>query len=117
MSNLNPDLLKSQALVSTANISEGFQFVKDVDDIAILRQPTIHVHGRADEGLHLHRRLYNEYCEEGSKMLVEWEGAHRIPIKSNTVERVVGAIYEVAENNGVKVTWTVNWQSSWTFEN
>ncbi|KAF1975687.1 hypothetical protein BU23DRAFT_552198 [Bimuria novae-zelandiae CBS 107.79] len=115
MTNLNPDLLTSQALVSAADISEGFQFVKDVDDIAILRLPTIHVHGMADAGLHLHRRLYKEYCEPGSTILVEWEGAHRIPIKSDTVERVVGAIYEMAEHNGVRVTWTVDWRSSWTF--
>lgn len=114
MTNLNPELLTSQALVSAADISEGFQFVNDVEDIAILRQPTIHVHGMADAGLHLHRRLYKEYCEEGSTTLVEWEGAHRIPIKSDTVQRVVGAIYEVAENQGVDVTWTVDRRSSWT---
>lgn len=115
MTNLNPDLITSKALVSAADISESFQFVQDVDDIAKLRLPTIHVHGMADDGLHLHRRLYKEYCEQGSTTLVEWEGAHRIPIKSNTVERVVGAIYEVAENNGVGVNWTVNKRDSWTF--
>jgi len=114
MSNLNPAILKSPALVSCGNISEGFQFVKDVDDGSILRQPTVHVHGLADEGLHLHQKLLNEYCEEGTTTLVEWEGAHRIPIKSDTVERVVGAIYETAENNGVGVTWTVEWKPSWT---
>ena len=114
MTNLNPELLTSQALVSAADISEGFQFVSDVEDIAILRQPTIHVHGMADAGLHLHRRLYKEYCEQGSTTLVEWEGAHRIPIKSDTVQRVVGAIYEVAESQRVDVTWTVDRRSSWT---
>ncbi|KAL5412333.1 hypothetical protein PMIN04_009890 [Paraphaeosphaeria minitans] len=114
MSNLNPSLIKSQALVSAADLSEGFQFVKEVDDAAILRQPTIHVHGMADAGLHLHRRLYKEYCEQGSTMLIEWEGAHRIPIKSDTVERVVGAIYDIAEQNEVEVTWTVDRRSSWT---
>jgi hypothetical protein len=116
LTNLNPDLLTSQALVSAANISEGFQFVNDVDDIAILKKPTIHVHGMADPGLHLHRRLYKEYCEKGSTILIEWEGAHRIPIKSNTVERVIGAMYEVAEKSGIKgVTWTVDRRTSWTF--
>lgn len=114
MSNLNPSLLKSQALVSAADLSEGFEFVKEVDDAAILRQPTIHVHGMADAGLHLHRRLYKDYCEHGSTLLVEWEGAHRIPIKSETVERVVGAIYEVAEQNEIAVNWTVDRRTSWT---
>ncbi|KAF1959228.1 citrinin biosynthesis oxidoreductase-like protein CtnB [Byssothecium circinans] len=107
LSNLNPELMKSQALVSAANISEGFQFVKKVDDGCVLRLPTIHLHGMADAGLHLHRKLYHEYCEEGSKTLVEWEGAHRIPIKSKDVEPIVGAIYDVAEKTGVKVTQTV----------
>lgn len=107
LGNMNPKLQKSQALVSAANISEGFQFVKEVDAEAILRKPTIHLHGMADPGLHLHRRLYDEYCEEGSKTLLEWDGAHRIPIKSKDVEPVVAAVYDIAEQNGVKVTRTV----------
>jgi hypothetical protein len=113
--NLNPGLMTSQALVSTANIAEGFEFVGSVDDDSMLKQPTIHVLGMADPGLHLHRRLYEEYCEEGTKILVEWEGAHRVPIKSDTVDRVVGAIYEVSEDKGVDITWTVDRRSSWTY--
>ncbi|KAF2636194.1 hypothetical protein P280DRAFT_473327 [Massarina eburnea CBS 473.64] len=107
LSNLNPDLIKSQALVSTANISEGFQFVKEVDAGCILRKQTIHLHGMADPGLHLHQKLLNEYCEDGSKTLLEWDGAHRIPIKSKDVEPLVGIIYDVAEKTGIKVTRTV----------
>ena len=107
LSNLNPDLLRSEALVSAANISEGFQFCKDVDGEATLRCPTLHVHGMADPGLHLHRKLLDEYCEEGTATLVEWEGAHRIPLKSMDVDRVVGAIYDLAEGTGVKVLRTV----------
>lgn len=107
LSNLNPKVLKSRALVSAADISEGFQFCDEVDDEAILRRKTVHVHGMADAGLHLHRRLLNEYCEKGSAALVEWEGAHRIPLMSKDVDRVVEAIYDVAEATGVKVTRTV----------
>jgi predicted esterase len=107
LSNMNPEVLTSEALVSTAEISEGFQFVKEVDEQAVLRKPTIHLHGTADPGLHLHRKLLKEYCEEGSKTLLEWDGAHRIPIKSKDVEPVVGAIYDVAEATGVRVTRTV----------
>ena len=29
----------------------------------VLRLPTIHVHGQQDQGLDLHRRLRDEYCE------------------------------------------------------
>jgi pimeloyl-ACP methyl ester carboxylesterase len=107
LSNLNPAIMKSQALVSAGNISEGFQFCKEVDDEAILHKPTLHVHGMADAGLHLHRKLLHEYCEEATTILVEWEGAHRIPIKSKDVDRVVDAIYDLAESTGVTVTRTV----------
>lgn len=98
-----PELLSSKALVSAADISEGFGFVDKVDDEAVLKTPTVHVHGLADEGLHLHRRLLEQYCEPGTTTLVEWDGNHRIPIKSKDVERVVTAIWDVAERTGVDV--------------
>jgi hypothetical protein len=107
LSNLNPEVLTSDALVSTANISEDFQFGKEVDKDARLRKATIHVHGMADAGLHLHRKLLDEYCEKGSTRLVEWDGAHRIPIKSKDVEPIMVALYDVAEEAGVQVTRTV----------
>ncbi|KAF2874745.1 serine hydrolase FSH [Massariosphaeria phaeospora] len=107
LSNLNPELQKSQALVSAGEISEGFQFCKEVDAEAILKKPTLHVHGTADPGLHLHRRMLNEYCEKETTTLVEWDGAHRVPIKSKDVNPVVAAIYDIAEQTGLKVTRTV----------
>jgi predicted esterase len=107
LSNLNPAIMKSRALVSTADISEGFQFCEAVDDEVILRKSTLHVHGTADPGLHLHQRLLNEYCEDGTTTLVEWGGAHRIPIKAMDVTRVVDAIYDLAEGTGVSVLRTV----------
>jgi hypothetical protein len=105
--NLNPEVQTSRALVSAANISEGFQFVLKVDEEAKLRKPTVHVHGMADPGLHLHRKMLDEYCVNGTWKLVEWEGAHRIPIKSKDVERVMRELYDVAEKTGVKVLRTV----------
>ncbi|ORY09419.1 serine hydrolase FSH [Clohesyomyces aquaticus] len=107
LSNLNPAVMKSSALVSAKDISEGFQFCSEVDDEAKLREKTIHVHGMADPGLHLHRKLLDDYCEEGTTTLVEWEGAHRIPLKSKDVNKVMEAIYDVAEKMDVKVTRTV----------
>ncbi|KAF2789928.1 hypothetical protein K505DRAFT_327915 [Melanomma pulvis-pyrius CBS 109.77] len=107
LSNLNPEVQRSKALVGAADLSERFQFCEAVDDEAILRKETVHVHGMADPGLDLHRKLLNEYCKEGSTTLVEWEGAHRIPIKSAEVNRVIEAVYDVAEKTGVKVTRTV----------
>jgi predicted esterase len=104
--NLNPEIMKSRALVGAAELSDGFQFSK-VDEDAIIDTPTLHVHGRADPGIHLHQKLLHDYCKEGTKMLVEWDGAHRIPIKSSDVDRVVDAIYDVAERTGVAVLRTV----------
>jgi predicted esterase len=106
LSNLNPLIISSEALVSAGGLSEGFQFCKEVDDGAILRKPTLHVHGTADPGLHLHRKLLDDYCERGSATLVEWDGAHRIAIKTKDVNRIVDAIYDIAERTGVAVTRT-----------
>lgn len=107
LSNLNPEVLKSEALVGAGNISEGFQFCKEVDKDVVLKKPTIHVHGMADPGLHLHRKLLDEYCEKRTTRLIEWEGTHRIAIKSKDVEPIVNAVYDVAEESGIKVTRTV----------
>jgi hypothetical protein len=93
--------------VGAGDLSEGFQFCKEVEDDTLLRMPTLHVHGMADEGLHLHRKLLHEYCSQDSTVLVEWEGAHRIPLKSKDVDRVIGAIYDMAEQTGLRVRRTV----------
>ena len=107
LSNLNPEILSDPALVGAGELSEGFPFCKEMDEAALLRMPTLHVHGMADTGLHLHRKLLREYCSQDSTSLVEWEGTHRIPLKSKDIDRVVGAIYDIAEKNGVNVTRTV----------
>jgi hypothetical protein len=107
LSNLNPTIMQSQALVDAGSISEGFEFCKQVDDEAILRKPTLHVHGTADPGLHLHQKLLHDYCEHGTATLVEWEGAHRIAIKTKHVDRIVDAVYDLAESTGVAVLRTV----------
>ncbi|MCJ1460145.1 hypothetical protein MMC28_010524 [Mycoblastus sanguinarius] len=67
----------------------------------ILRLPTIHVHGIGDPGLELHRQLLEQYCEQGSARLVEWDGNHRVPIKKNDVAAVVEQILDVARETGV----------------
>ncbi|KAI4119819.1 MAG: hypothetical protein LQ338_007231 [Usnochroma carphineum] len=66
----------------------------------ILRLPTIHVHGLKDPGLHLHRALLDDYCSEQAR-LVEWDGQHRVPIKTKDVLPVVDAILDVAQVTGV----------------
>ncbi|KAL4804555.1 serine hydrolase FSH [Aspergillus unguis] len=58
----------------------------------LLHLPTIHVHGLRDWGLDVHRQLFYEDCAEGTALLIEWDGDHRVPIKTKDVDRVVDAI-------------------------
>jgi pimeloyl-ACP methyl ester carboxylesterase len=106
LSNLNPKILNSPALVTAGDLL-GCQFLNEMDEDLKLRVPTLHVHGMADSGLPLHQVLLHKYCAEKFTTLVEWEGEHRVPLKSIDVEKVVGAIYDIAERVGVKVTRTV----------
>lgn len=68
---------------------------------ALLRLPTIHVHGRQDPGLELHCHFLEESFQRGSARLVEWDGGHRLPVKSKDVDVVVDAILGIARENGV----------------
>ncbi|KAL9083505.1 MAG: hypothetical protein Q9165_008486 [Trypethelium subeluteriae] len=54
-----------------------------------LSTPTLHVHGRQDPGLTLHRNLAHQFCDKRTARVLEWDGAHRIPIKTADVEAVV----------------------------
>ncbi|KAF2400524.1 hypothetical protein EJ06DRAFT_530493 [Trichodelitschia bisporula] len=82
-----------KGMVGAGEVSEGFT---DVEGADLLRYPTIHVHGLADKGLHLHRRLLDQYCDKKTATVVEWDGDHRVPIKSKDVVPVVDAILDVA---------------------
>lgn len=66
-----------------------------------LRLPTIHVHGLKDPGLKMHRQLYTDYCEPESRVLVQWDGDHRLPIKHDDVAMLVHEIRKVAKQTGV----------------
>lgn len=67
----------------------------------ILRLPTIHVHGIRDQGLELHQQLFEVFCAQDKRRLVEWDGEHRVPLKFNDVLLVASAIRELAEETGV----------------
>ncbi|KAL4940243.1 serine hydrolase-domain-containing protein [Aspergillus oleicola] len=66
-----------------------------------LHLPTIHVHGLKDPGLPLHRELLDYGCEYGTTRLIEWNGEHRVPIRSTDVTAVVDAILDIACETGV----------------
>ena len=68
----------------------------------MLRIPTIHIHGLLDPGLELHRELFHEFCHPDSRRLLEWDGAHRLPLKLGDVSLVVHQIRELANESGVQ---------------
>jgi len=100
---LRPETDSVPALVSAAEISEGFQAVEVETDDHILKLPTIHVHGLQDGGLHLHQRLQTQYCDRSSVTLVEWDGAHRVPFKNSDVQLVTDAIFDVVKKIGLQI--------------
>ncbi len=65
-----------------------------------LTVPTVHVHGLRDPGLELHQKLLRRCCAVESARLIQWEGEHRVPIKTNDVRVVVDAILAVARETG-----------------
>ena len=67
----------------------------------VVKIPTLHVHGLLDPGLESHRRFLDLYFEPKTTRLVEWEGAHRLPIKSCDVQIVVQDILEMAVHAGL----------------
>ncbi len=99
---LDTDLVMCSALVDASQIglsdAPDLQCLERREDV--LRLPTIHVHGSQDQGLELHRQLLEEYCE-GNARLVEWDGNHRVPIKTKDVAAVVQEILVVATETGV----------------
>lgn len=67
----------------------------------ILDVPTIHVHGLKDPGLPIHRQFLDEYFDPRSARLIEWDGEHRVPIKTKDLALVVEAIVSLAKETGV----------------
>lgn len=93
-----------KGVVGAGEISEGFDnFIEapGEGDGHVLRIPTIHVHGLQDPGIHLHRRLLQQYCHPGTVQVIEWDGGHRVPIKSVDVDRIVEAVDNLARQTGV----------------
>lgn len=58
----------------------------------VLDLPTLHVHGLLDPGLEYHRTMHRRFCNPDMTRLVEWDGHHRVPIKSADVDAVVTEI-------------------------
>lgn len=98
---LEPQLLMNSALADASQI--GLDQPPTAEDLLrkehILRLPTIHVHGLHDPGLRLHRLLLNDYCSKDAR-LVEWEGPHRVPIRTKDVAPLVQEVVRMAKVTG-----------------
>ncbi|KAF2146585.1 uncharacterized protein K452DRAFT_218179 [Aplosporella prunicola CBS 121167] len=101
---LSPGSEKISSFVSAGGVSEGFDFeaAGKPGPEALLRAPTLHIHGLKDPGLHLHQILLDAYCAPGSATLVEWDGDHRVPLKAKDMEGITRAILETAKKGGVE---------------
>lgn len=100
---LAPEANKMPGLVDASCISAS-SWLDEQNSPAMehrLRLPTIHVHGMRDPGLNLHRKLLYHCCDERYTMLIEWDGNHRVPIKSKDVTVVVEGILSMAKDAGV----------------
>lgn len=86
----------------TARDADSGQDRGPVQDEALLKLPTLHVHGLKDVGIHLHRQLLNQYCSKDSAELMEWDGDHRVPLKTSDVEVFVDKMLSVARKAGVE---------------
>lgn len=88
-----------------SNHLQDLQIMKEslrYNDLAVkLQIPTIHVHGRQDPGIEFHRGLYRDACDPQSRILVEWEGGHRLPFKSLDVAAVVDKVQMLARLTGI----------------
>ncbi|KAL4738031.1 serine hydrolase FSH [Aspergillus similis] len=84
------------ASVSASGSASGSESAaEEEDDEHLLSIPTIHVHGLRDPGLEMHRDLARS-CRPSSVRIVEWEGAHRMPITTKDVGAVVAEIRQLA---------------------
>lgn len=97
---LHSDIHAPAGFVDAAQCTTGQEAVMNSTQYRV-RIPTVHVHGMADPGLELHRRLLYEHFDWVSTVLVEWDGDHRVPIKAKDVIPMVQQILRVAQHIGV----------------
>ncbi|KAE8852219.1 hypothetical protein PTNB73_01235 [Pyrenophora teres f. teres] len=87
-----PHGLVPASAVTTTAVEEKLRFPM----LDLIRIPTIHYHGLKDPNIQLHRRLLHEYFDKRYVRVQEWEGGHRIPIKTKDVNRLVEEIIDMA---------------------
>lgn len=83
--------------VSLSHWDSGVRY----NEQSTLKVPTIHVHGRQDPGLDVHRDFSKHCFRAGTTRLVEWDGTHRVPIKKEEVWSIVSQIIDIARQSRV----------------
>lgn len=63
--------------------------------------PTVQVRGSKDVGLSLQRTMVDNYSAPGMTVAVDWDGHHRVPVKTADVDKVVDAFVEMCDEYGV----------------
>ena len=66
------DYSRNEACVRPGAMSEVINYVNKSGHV--LRIPTLHVHGLADKGLHLHQLLLEQYMDPKMATLIQWDG-------------------------------------------
>lgn len=90
---------KNVALVNAGDVSEGFHYEGQSEHVLAI--PSIHIHGSQDPGMHLHKKMLEQYCDPDTSSLVQWDGDHRVPIKKVDVDKICAEIYRVARREGI----------------
>jgi hypothetical protein len=108
---LHPDITMPKGCVDAAALSTS----TDMPDCTrwskdhVLKIPTIHVHGLDDPGVELHRGLMRRYCDPSSTKLIEWEGKHRVPIRTKDVDAIAQEICHFHKRSmGVRASHTID---------
>ncbi|BCS04007.1 uncharacterized protein AKAW2_70885A [Aspergillus luchuensis] len=106
---LDPDLWPDQTLPDASQTTDWPRRDSDKRSFYgnehILSIPTLHVHGLNDKGLELHRSLFERFCDSRSRHLVEWDGAHQVPLKLKDVQVVVEEIRNLAAGATADTTY------------
>lgn len=101
--NLDAELMNIPGLAAASDIGNphGPPYLTRGETRHILRLPTIHVHGLQDPGLDMHRDLLAYYHAPSTSRLLEWDGNHRVALKTKDVTPLVDQIMDVSKQTGV----------------
>ena len=69
----------------------------------LLKSPTLHVHGFKDPNLSQHRRFLYDAFDQAHVRLVEWDGDHRVPIRTKDVAAITLEVVSMARKAGIIV--------------